>query len=1104
MRTAIDTGFRLSPQQKRLWLLQQDHRVYNAWCAIKLHGELATDELTRVLSEIVQRHQILRTSFHRLPGTRFPLQVVNQTASPEWTHIDLSSHKDDKREAEVRRIIAEEKRRPFALARESLLRASLVTISTSEHLLLLTLPSLCADPRTLNNIYLEISRDYGAASVHDEKFSEEATPYIQFSEWQNELLDDDDDQSGQQFWLKHDLSSAATLALPFKLNPRSEVLDVSVLEHEIEPPALVALKAVAETAGTPLSNVLLSCWQILLWKLSGQPSSLVIGCAHDGRSFEELQNACGLFVKYLPLESHLDETLKFTDYLKRTAAQWHEADEWQEYFSWEAVDCGEETDASSAHFSFGFDFYDREIKRTTAGLTFSIVNQGAYLDRFKVRLSVALEVNSLSIGFHYDANIVARETAERLAQQFQRLLSTVGECPEAPVGDLEVLGDNERNWLLFEVNANYRDLQTDKCFYQLFEEQAERRPDAIAVVFENQQLNYRELNERANQLAHFLQTLGVKPEVRVGMLCERSLEMVTALMGVAKAGGAYVPIDPVSPGERLAFMLRDAQVDVLLTQERLVAGLPKLDAQIVCLDADWPVIASQPSSNLSLAATPENLCYILYTSGSTGKPKGVAVEHRQLVNYLCAITEVLSPSASESFATVSTLAADLGNTAIFPALCGGGTLHVISHEGASNASAFAEYISNHKIDCVKIVPSHLGALVASLPGAEARVMPRRQLVLGGEASRRVWAEQLQQLSPSCRVLNHYGPTETTVGVLTHVLRDNSCSYPGPTLPLGRPLVHTRVYILDRRLRPVPIGIAGELCVAGEGLTRGYWNHPDLTAEKFIPDPFSDTPGARLYRTGDLTRYLPGGEIEFLGRIDDQVKIRGYRIELGEIAKILSEHRSVRETVIITRKDQTGDDRLVAYVVCRAPHSLTVTEMRAHLGARLPEYMIPAAFVVLKSMPLTPNGKVDRQALPIPELVNTAREREIVAPRTEIEKLLIKMWAELLKVEQISIDYNFFELGGHSLLATQLISRVREEFKIELPLSSLFEHPTVASLATEISQIQTAPGLGSGPGPPRTITPSKRRPEEEILEKLDELSAEEVQKLLASLISGERK
>lgn len=1067
MRTAIDSGFRLSPQQKRLWLLQQDNWAYNAWCAINVDGELATEELKRVLSEIVQRHQILRTSFQRLPGTRFPLQVVNETASPEWTHLDVRDQK------EVQRILTEEKRRPFDLARESLLRATLLTVSPREHRLLLTLPSLCADTRTLNNIFVELSRDYGAP-----REAEEATPYVQFSEWQNELLDDEDDVSGRQYWLQHDLSSAATLALPFEVNRRTEDLDVSVLEHEIE---AHALKAVAEAAGVPLRIMLLSCWQILLWKLTGQPSSLVVGCAHDGRSFEELQDACGLFVKYLPLESQLDETLKFSDYLKRTAAQWDEGVEWQEYFSWEA----------DAGFSFGFDFNEREITRTTAGLTFSIADQGAYLDRFKVRLSVVVDNDSLSMSFYYDANVVARETVARLAQQLQRLLSTAG--ADVPVGELELLGADEQNWLLSEANAKYRDLRPDKCFYQLFEAQAERIPDATAVVFEDQQLTYRELNERANQLAHFLQTLGVKPEARVGILCERSLEMITALVGVAKAGGAYVPLDPLFPSERLAFMLRDAHVDVLLTQERLVAGLPKLEAQIVCLDADWSAISSQPSSNLSLAARPENLCYVLYTSGSTGKPKGVAVEHRQLVSYLCAITEVLAPQAGESFATVSTLAADLGNTAIFPALCGGGALHVISHERASNAAAFAEYISHHKIDCVKIVPSHLGALVASLPGAEAQLLPRRQLVLGGEASRRVWAEQLQQLSPSCQVLNHYGPTETTVGVLTHAL--SACSYPGATLPLGRPLAHTRVYIVDRRLRPAPIGIAGELCVAGEGLTRGYWNHPDLTADKFIPDAFSGTPGARLYRTGDLTRYLPGGEIEFLGRIDDQVKVRGYRIELGEIGKVLGEHRAAREAVVVAREDQTGEDRLVAYVVCRA--SLSVTEMRAHLAARLPEYMIPSAFVVLKSMPLTPNGKVDRQALPAPEL-NTAREREISAPRTEIESLIVRMWAELLKVEPISIDDNFFELGGHSLLATQLISRVREEFKIELPLSSLFEHPTVAALATEISQIQTAPGLGAA----RTIT-AIRRPEEEILERLDELSADEVQKLLASMMSGER-
>ena len=1096
METQIGAGFRLSPQQKRLWSLQPDRQTYNAWSAIRLRGDLAPNALRESLAAVVQRHQILRTSFQRLPGTKFPLQVVNETANLDWTAVDLSTCDERERETEVGRIFAEEKRRPFELERESLLRALLLTLSTHEHLLLLTLPSLCADSRTLTNIYLEISRNYGA-SHGVEKSAEDALPYIQFSEWQNELLDDENEKAGREFWLKHDLAAAATLALPFELDSQTESsLAMSSVKLQVEPQISSAISAVAESIGVPLSVALLSCWQILLWRLTGEPGALVVGCAFDGRAYEELQEACGLFAKYLPLQARLDETVKFKDHLMRVEAQWRDAGEWQEYFSWEAVDHGDERDASLGHFAFGYEFTEREAELTTAELAFSIVEQGGVSDRFKVKLSCTTTGDSLLTSFQYDSKALDRKTVERLAQQFRKVLESAGSNSDALVGELEILSDAERAWLSV-VNSNQRDFPRDKCFHHLFEDQVERTPDASAVVFEDQQLTYRELNDRANQLAHFLQSLGVKPEVRVGILCERSAEMITALIGVAKAGGVYVPLDTAFPKERLGFMLRDAQVKVLLTQERLLAGSPEHAAQIVCLDANWPTISRQQSTNPSPAAAPENLCYILYTSGSTGDPKGVAVEHRQLVNYLHSIREILSP-ASQTFATVSTLAADLGNTVIFPALCGGGILHVISQERASNAAALASYIAQHHIDCVKIVPSHLSALLSSLPGQQAQLLPGRELILGGEASRRVWAEELSKLSLSCRILNHYGPTETTVGVLTHLVHDKSFAYTSATLPLGHPLANARVYILDQRRRVVPIGIAGELHVGGHGLTRGYWKRPELTAEKFIPDPFSGEPGARLYSTGDLARYLPNGEIEFLGRLDHQVKIRGYRIELGEIETVLSKHPAVREAVVV-REDNAGETRLVAYVVRQPPRSIGVSELRAHLRERLPEYMTPAAFVELKALPLSANGKIDRQSLPAPELVNTTRAREFIAPRTEAEQTLVKIWSELLKVEQVSIDDNFFELGGHSLLATQLISRVREEFKLELPLSSLFEYPTVSALAVDITRIQDA----QGEIPLRTIAPIELRPKEDVLARLNELSAEEVEAHLASLLSEGR-
>ena len=600
---------------------------------------------------------------------------------------------------------------------------------------------------------------------------------------------------------------------------------------------------------------------------------------------------------------------------------------------------------------------------------------------------------------------------------------------------------------------------TSLCLHQLIEEQARRTPDRAAVKFERERLTYGELDRRAERLARHLRALGVGPDVLVGLFVERSLEMILGILGVLKAGGAYVPMDALYPGERLAFMCADAGIRLLLTQGRLLARLPAGAGDTLRLDEfDWD--RGEGAAPSGVRAHPQHLAYVIYTSGSTGRPKGVCVEHRNIVNYVLGIAERLQLEPGMSYASVSTVAADLGNTVIFPALATGGCLHVISRERAESQAALAEYFARERIDVLKIVPSHLAALQSGA-GPE-QVMPRHRLILGGEPSRLEFVERIRRLSPHCEIYNHYGPTETTVGVLTYRLGAALPATPSGTLPLGRALPNSRIYVLDAQGKPVPPGKEGELCIGGAGVARGYLNRPALTAERFAPDPFSPDPGARMYRSGDVARCLPDGNIEFRGRMDHQVKLHGYRVELGEIEAALREHAGVEEAVVLARESGSDDKQLVAFVV--AQRTLSCAILREHLKGRLPQYMVPSAFAVVEGLPLTSNGKIDRQALAQFPFESAERAPAGAAPRTGTQKALAAIWMELLKRESIGIDDDVFDLGAHSLLAMKALSRIRDVFDVSLPMRNLFEHPTIAGLAAVIDGLSwLAKAGGASPG-----------------------------------------
>lgn len=1061
-------GYRLSPHQRHLWLLQQDGTPYRSVCTITLAGPLDAARLHSAIGEVVKRHEILRTSFHRMAGMKVPVQVVHESNSFDWQQIDLRA--DGAQEDPLPKLYDQERVHNSDFEGGAVLRATLVALSPDKHVLIAGLPALCADAQTLRNLFSEISRSY---SVSPDHFAEDPFQYADFSEWRNEMVEGEEEEAerGRAYWRKEGTGAVASLTLPFEVRrgknaaggvavpERVEVRIDATLAHSLE-------RLAAQCVGTT-DTVLLSCWQTLLWRLSGQ-AEMVVGYVSDGRKYDELRDAAGLFAKAVPVRVEIEGSWRFSDFVQHVCEKVSEAKEWEAYYDGSDAPSSSELDAAIG--GVGYEYQQREPAQYEArGVRFTIELQHSRIQRFKLKLNCVRAGESLWAEIEYDGRAYERANVERIAGYYQQLLSSASAKPEAQLGRLQLLTEHQRQQLISEWNLTTADYPRDRCIHQLFEAQVERTPDAPAIVSADQQITYRELNERANQLANHLRQIGVGPSAVVGLLMDRSIQMMVGVLGILKAGAAYLPLNTDHPAARLSHQLSDAAAAVLVTETKLAAELPKYEGRVLCLDRDWDQIENAPVSNPEPDASPEDFVYVIYTSGSTGVPKGVAVRHRNLVNYTHAITRQLQLGAAAGngekingaasaarqwqYATVTTISADLGNTSIYPALTSGGCLHLVSYEAATDATSFARYIEEHPIDVLKIVPSHLSALLASSGGR--RVMPQRYLILGGEALTWELVGRAREGvgGSTCQMINHYGPTETTVGSLTYRLSDKveeqQAADQSASVPIGRPLANTAAYILDEHLEVVPAGVVGELYVGGEGVAAGYLHQEEQTKERFIVDPFSEHAGARMYKTGDLARYLREGSIEFLGRSDDQVKIRGYRVELAEVEAVLREHDTVREAVVVAREDQPGDKRLVAYLVAANEQALKTDKLRAFLREKLPEYMVPHTIVVLKALPLTRNGKVDRSALPAAEQEQAELRRDFVPPRTPAEEVLAGIWAEVLGLEQVSIHDNFFELGGHSLLVTQVISRARAAFEVELPLRSIFEAPTVAGLAGSI-------------------------------------------------------
>lgn len=998
MSKEIIEGYRLSPQQKHLWLLGQSER--SATCVVRIEGELNPDLLQQAIRQVVERFEILRTTFKLLPGMTIPVQIISDR--PDFEFYTLAE------QALIERKIDYE--RPP-------LRVFLRPGSSVQHTLILSLPAVSIDVASFQYLVSEIAAAYAGTPR-----TEETMQYADFAEWQNELLEDEAGSAARQFWKNQDLSDVESVKFSFE--KQTGAFYPASLQLEISASTTERIKAVTNRP----SAFLLACWQILLARHTGS-SNPVAGVLFDGRKFSELENAVGLFSTFLPIRADLSNDLTFENLMQQVAAIEHEAQRWQEYFSWDQIA------SNNRFFPFCFEFHKRAELLSAGDVKFSLYERDACIDRFKLKFVVNDCDDRFRASLQFDANVFEVPDVELLVNQLKTLIEDASHRPDIAAADLEMLSDDERQLVLCEFNPPERSVPTETVT-ELFEAQVLQSPDDVALVCEAETLNRRELNARANQLAHHLMKLGVGPDVPVGLCLERSVDLIVGLLGILKAGGAYVPLDPGLPQSRRSMILEEAGVRVLVSRAELSADL---HSQLVCLTTDADVIAGESTENPASKISDQNLAYVIFTSGSTGRPKGVAVEHRQIVNYITGIWETLDLPAGSSFASVSTIAADLGNTAVFPALCKGGTLHLIAEEDAADPDRLAEYFKKDQIDCLKIVPTHLAALLSAAD--PAALLPRRRLVLGGEACPWSLVEKIAALKPDCTVLNHYGPTEATVGAVINKVQDHL--YTSETVPLGRPLMNVRAYILDHRMQPAPIGVPGELHLAGSGLARGYINRPDGTAEKFVPNPFGNA-GDRLYKTGDLARYLPDGKIEFLGRVDHQLKIRGYRIEPGEIERALLSRKEVAACVVIGREDQPGDKRLVAYVVRRDGEKMGASELRAFLIRSLPEYMVPSAFVFFDRLPLTPNGKVDRAALPAPAH-SRPDEKVYAPPRNPVEEALAQIWSGVLNVDRISVNDNFFELGGDSILIIQIVARANRA-GIRLSPRQMFQHQTIAELA----------------------------------------------------------
>lgn len=1027
----------LSIAQEQLWFLDQlvpDSPVYNMSDIVDFHGKYNGQAMRRAIQELVRRHEILRTAFSQSGGQ--PVQIISPEVDLPMADLDLSSLSRQERERGWTRVVREQGRKPFDLSHPPLFRFAVVHLSSHEHRLLLTVHHILADEWSMEVVHQEIRQLYEAfCEGRPSPLPELPIQYADFACWQRNWLQGDLLDSQTAFW-KEELSGAPlVLELPTdKPRPAAPSFRGATETFRVPRNLLDHLKTLSRQQQTTLFMILGAGFMALLHRYTGQ-EDFVIGTPISGRTHSETENLIGLFLNTVPLRARFSEHQSFLSLLQqvrgRALGAYSHADVPLKHL---VAELAPDRDPSRTPlFQLMFILHNSEgVSQVSKVSGNHELETGT--SKFDLTLILSENENGLDGLIEYSTDLFEATTVQRLASYYARLLEAIVADPNRNISALPMLSDAERRQLLVEWNDTAAEFPEKAfCLHQLIEKQAVRTPDQVALVFGSQTLTCGELNNRANLLAHHLSLLGVGPGVLVGLYVERSLEMVVGILGILKAGGAYVPLDPSFPQSRLSYMVEDSRMSVLVTHRGLEQKLQILPSAIVRLDSDWSEVA-QLNGDPALASFPgpHDRAYVLYTSGSTGQPKGVEISHSAIVNFLLSMQFQPGIRATDTLLAVTTLSFDIAGLEIYLPLITGGRVVIASREEVQDPASLMNLMQESGCTVMQATPATWRALIQAGWGGS----PRLKVLCGGEALARDLAEEML---PRCAELwNMYGPTETTVWSAVHRVTSVAGS-----VPIGKPIANTQLYVLDAQRALVPPGAIGELYIGGEGLARGYLNREKLTHEQFVPSPFaSDTP---LYRTGDLTRWLPGGIMQCLGRVDDQVKIRGFRIELGEIEAVLGSHPAVRQCIAVARQDPSGDKQLVAYFESSSGQPPTVSDLRAYLEKDLPAYMIPSAFVSMDKLPLTPNGKIDRKSLPAPAQ-SAIGQKDSAAPQDPLEQMLAQIWSKALRVDHVGRHDNFFELGGHSLLAVRVVVEIEKLTNVRLPLAMLLQAPTIAELA----------------------------------------------------------
>jgi amino acid adenylation domain-containing protein len=1035
--------------QRQIWLAHQaapDPATYNQPVAYRWHGFVDRDRVRSCLQILVERHAVFRTALVREDDKLMQKICAAGSMALPWVEADLQAVPVHARAAEMERRFVEEARRPFGLAESPLWRVLWLGFGEDEHVLVFTFHHSLLDEWSLRMFFKEWERLYAAdAQPVEADLPVLPVSYADYAVWQSKRLSGTLLEQDRAYWSRQLGDIPPVLELPADKVPSLRNGRGDVHRFQLMSGVTGALRRLARQEGASVFTLMLSAFQAWLYRHTWQ-DDIIVGTPTADRARPEVQHLAGFFLNTLPIRTRLDGDLSFRKLLAQVRGTVREALEHGELPLEQIVEIaarGREG-REAPLFRTMFALVEEGLPRWRLGEAEAqplSIHSGT--NKSDLVLNITAESEVWGFELEYATDLFTAEGVGRMAVHMEELLQSIVANPDEAIGNLDMLPDDERRQLLVDWNRTEREYPHGKCVHQLFEEQVARTPNASAVVFEDTELTYAELNKRANQLAHHLRSLGIGPGVHVGICMNRSIELIVALLAILKAGGIYVPLDPDFPAARLAFMLKDTAAPVVLAQEsqrNLLRVIPG-EVDLLLVDTDWPAVAGHSDANLDVSCSPEDAAYVIYTSGSTGQPKGVIIPHRA-INSLVINTDYVQVGPGDVLGQAATCAFDAATFEIWSALLNGAQLVVIDKGTLLSAKELGGEIARRRISTLFLTTALFNYLAKENAAIFAGI---KNLLFGGEACDPGSVRAVLKAGPPSRLMHVYGPTETTTFAtfycVTSVLEDAT------TVPIGRPIADTRVYVLDSYLNPVPIGVPGEIYIGGAGVGHGYLNSPDLTAEKFVAAPFE--PGDRLYRTGDRARWRASGDLEFLGRLDFQAKIRGFRIEPGETEAALRLHPCVKEVVVTVREDARQEKCLVAYIAGEA----TEADLRHFLKSALPEYMRPSAYVMMDRLPLTVNGKIDRSALPAPAYGRKEAGEELVAPRDATEEAIAKVWRDVLAIERVGIKDNFFELGGHSMLAVQMLARLEAIAGRNIPLATLFAYPTIRELAKHISSGQ---------------------------------------------------